>query len=292
MSHQKITNSWRQFLNESSVQTQELSDEAIEALFSDVINKLLKEKPLQEGLKDRAANLAKRYGLPLTVAIALLSGGLTGTKLADIHNAKLAAAAAEQTVETDPTSFAHYRKGKPPGYADLSNRDSIEKSWQDIEHLGRDVAPVSGTAPVMVDGELKVLSFSYIPISEISTDTILPMSLMTAQDYASMLEARLERSDQELIYLKKMIFGDTGKWASGVGDEVYKVEGNHALLPPEWTIAHTVYANAVESRLVDIVDYVSEYPDKKEEIYQQLGVEDDTQFHEYINGTLFKIGRQ
>jgi len=292
MNHQKLTNEWRRFLQESPVTSNELSDEALALLFSDEISKILEDGTLHEGLKDRARSLAKKYGLPLTVATALLTGGLSGAKLADIHNAKLAADQSAQTSEPDPGSMAYYRSGKPPGYSDLSNRESIEKAWQDIESIPRARAPVSGTAPVLMGGELRVLGFSYIPAQNLSPDTILPMSLMTAQDYASMLQSRLNERPQELIYLKNMIFGDTGKWASGVGNELYKVEGNHALLPPEWSIAHEVYATAVEERLISLTDYVRENPDLADEIYQPLGVSDSVSFHEYVNDTLRKIGRQ
>ena len=137
-----------------------------------------------------------------------------------------------------------------------------------------------------------MLTFSYIPASEISPDTILPMSLMPAESYRLMLEERLERRDNEIIYLKNMIFGDTGKWASGSGSEIYRVEGSHALLPPEWSIAHEVYASAVEGRLIEMVDYVRDNPDMKQEIYAQLSVQDDAGFHDFINDQLTKIGRQ
>ena len=123
-------------------------------------------------------------------------------------------------------------------------------------------------------------------------DTVLPMSLMTAQEYREMLEARLARSPQELMYLKQMIFGDTGKWASGTGEEHFKIEGGNALLPPEWSIAHEVYANAVETRLTDLLDYVeTAEPEASQEVFQQLGVQDKDQFYEFIRDQMYKIGR-
>ena len=119
------------------------------------------------------------------------------------------------------------------------------------------------------------------------------MSSMTAENYRNMLESRLEKSPQELIYLKNMIFGDTGKWASGTGNEVFRVEGNSAILPPEWSIAHEVYANAVEERLFEMVKYVRENPEGANEIvFQQLNVENEQQFDEFISDQLYKIGRQ
>ncbi len=291
MNYQNLTNEWRKYLNESPVKDSEISDEILAFLFSDEISKLLQDETLNEGLLARAKAIAKKYGIPVALATSILTGAVGGKQFADIQNARNADAAAEQEAEPDPGSYQYYRGEKPPGYADLSNRESIEKAWTDIESLARARAPVSGHAPTMIDGNVRSLSFAYIPASELSPDTILPMSLMTAADYASMLESRLQEGDKEVMYLKRMIFGDTGKWASGTGQEVWKIEGNTVLLPPEWTIAHKVYADAVEERLVAVADYVRDNPQHHEEIFQQLGVESDTQFYEWFNDQMFKIAR-
>lgn len=293
MNHQKTVDSWRSFLTESPTSKDAISDEVLQLIFSDEISKILNSGSINEGLRDRAQVLAKKYGIPITLALGVLTGTVAGNKLADIQNSKNAEAAASQEIEHAPGTFAAHRASSlPPGYSDLSNMDSIQKSWEDISTLQRSRAPVSGVAPVMIDGEMRMLGFSYIPASEIAPDTILPMSLMPAESYRLMLEERLERRPNEIIHLKNMIFGDTGKWASGVGEEVFRIEGNSALLPPEWSIAHEVYASAVEARLYEMVDYVKESPDLTSKIYEQLGVQNEDQFHEFINDQLFKIGRQ
>lgn len=293
MSHQEAVNNWRSFLAESPTPKEGLSDEVLQLIFSDEISKILSSEAVNEGLRDRAIVLAKKYGIPITLALGVLTGTVGGSKLADIQNSKNAEAAASQEIKPAPGTFAAHRSsGLPPGYSDLSNIDSIEKSWEDISTLQRAPAPVSGVAPTMIDGEMRMLRFSYIPAHEISPDTVLPMSLMPAESYRLMLEERLERRPNEIIHLKDMIFGDTGKWASGTGNQVFRVEGNSALLPPEWSIAHEVYATAVEARLIEMVDHVREHPDMKQDIYEQLGVQDDAGFHEFINDQLFKIGRQ
>ena len=294
--NKQIIKEWRQFLKENPQKTQEVSDEVIKLIFSKEINDILKNSSLHENIADRAKSLAKNYGLPIAVATSLLAGTAGGKKFADYQNIKNAAAAevAAQADAPKPGDFSYHlaKSAQPPGYSDLSNREKIQKAWNDIQDLPRQPAPVSGTAPVMIDGELKVLRFAHIPTSEMSPDTELPMSSMSATQYRKMLESRLERSPEELIYLKNMIFGDTGKWASGVGEQIYKVEGNYAILPPEWSIAHEVYASAVETRLIELVDYARENPEDKQDVYQQLGVENDDQFHEFVNDQLFKIGRQ
>ena len=286
-------NEWRQFLKEEPA-PQEISDEVIQLIFSDEINKILEQGPLNEGLSDRAKSIPKKYGIPLVIAMSITTGAISAIQFAEFQNARNAEIAAQADAPKPGDYSYHLNKSKlPPGYSDLSNRESIEKAWQELESLQRKSAPVSGTAPTLVDGEIRVLRFAHIPAQEMSPDTVLPMSSMTAENYRNMLEARLAKSPQELIYLKNMIFGDTGKWASGSGNEVFRVEGNSAILPPEWSIAHEVYANAVEERLFEIVEHVRENPEgDSETIFQQLNVENEQQFNEFINDQLFKIGRQ
>ena len=291
--NKKAVSEWRQFLKEDPT-PQEISDEVIQLIFSDEISKILEKGELNEGLADRAKSLAKKYAIPVGLAMSILTGGISAKKFAEFQNARNAEIAA-QADAPKPGDYAYHlsRSELPPGYSELSNRDSIEKAWQDIEGLKRARAPVSGNAPTLINGEIVTLTFAYIPTQEMTPDTVLPMSSMTAENYREMLETRLAKSPQELIYLKNMIFGDTGKWASGSGEEVFRVEGNNAILPPEWSIAHEVYANAVEERLFEMVKYVRENPDSASEIvFQQLNVENEQQFDEFISDQLYKIGRQ
>jgi len=289
--NKQMINEWRHFLNEGPVNTQELSDEVIALLFSDELEDIMSKSGMNESIRDRAKNLAKKYGVPLTVALSLLTGAHAGQKFADFQNARQPAQVAN---EPQPGDYSYHsaRSSRPPGYSDLSNRESIEQAWSDLESLKRERAPVSGAAPTLIDGQIKNLKFAHIPADIIPEEAALPMSQMPASEYRQMLEARLMRGQQEVIYLKNMIFGDTGKWSSGSGNEQFRIEGNYALLPPEWSIAHEVYADAVESRIKDVTAHVRENPDSRQEIYQQLGVEDDTQFHEFMNDQLYKIGRQ
>lgn len=289
--NKQMISEWRHFLNEGPVSTQELSDEVIALLFSDELDDIMSKSGVNEGIRDRAKNLAKKYGIPLTVALSLLSGAYAGQKFADFQNARQPAQVAD---EPQPGDYAYHsaKSSRPPGYSDLSNSESIEQAWADLESLKRERAPVSGEAPTLINGQIKILKFAYIPADIIPQEAALPMSQMTAGEYRQMLEARLLRGEQEIVYLKGMIFGDTGKWASGSGNEQFRTEGNYALLPPEWSIAHEVYANAVEGRVRDILGYVRDNPESRQEIYQQIGVENDDQFHEFMNDQLYKIGRQ
>ena len=284
---------WRAFLNEEAGPAQEISDEVLALIFSKEIDAILKDSKLHEGMADRAKALAKKYGLPLAVATSLLAGAVGGKKFADYQNMKAADSEVSSAMTVaQPGTYAFHRSARPPGYTELSNRDSIEKAWKDIASLQRSRAPVSGNIPTLIDGEIKTLTFSYIPTQEMTADTVLPMSLMTAQEYREMLEVRLQRRPQELIYLKNMIFGDTGKWASGTGEEHFRIEGDTALLPPEWSIAHEVYANAVENRLTELLDYIETADAEASlEVFQQLGTQNEEQFHEFVRDQMYKIGR-
>ena len=148
--NKQIIKEWRQFLKESPTEAGQVSDEVIKLIFSKEIEDILKGSDLHENLKDRAKSLAKNYGLPIAVATSLLAGATGGKKFADYQNAKNAAAAeiAAQANAPKPGDYSYHldRSAQPPGYSDLSNRESIQKAWDDIQSLRRRPAPVSGTA--------------------------------------------------------------------------------------------------------------------------------------------------
>ena len=89
-----------------------------------------------------------------------------------------------------------------------------------------------------------------------------------------------------------MVFRDVGKWLTGEGNQFFKKSGKHNVLPPDWSVAHAVYADAMEEKLTSIVNYVATAsPENKQQIYQQLGVDSDEAYDEFVNKTMFKIGR-
>ena len=53
---------------------------------------------------------------------------------------------------------------------------------------------------------------------------------------------------------------------------------------------HTLYADLMEEKTLDLLDYHNENPED-EALYQQLGVQDESDFNKFISDTMFKIGR-
>jgi hypothetical protein len=280
------TSTWKFYINEAEEQAGEVTDEVLSILFSDEIEKILTDPVLSEALNlaDKAKYYAKKYGIPLALATSLVTGTLAGTKLANMQNAA-EPPEVSQPAPQEPTESA------PPGFEGLSNREAISHAWELLEGLPRANAPISGTAPVLSNGRMINMRFVHIPYSELSDDMVLPLSMRTVASYRADLEAKLERSPQELIYLKRMIFGDTGKWLSGEGNSQFRIENEQALLPPGWSIAHGVYADAVEARMRELVEYAETHPDLRNELYEPLGVSSDEEFNRFVQLQFQKIGR-
>ena len=56
---------------------------------------------------------------------------------------------------------------------------------------------------------------------EISPSDVLPLNRLTAEDYRAQVQSQLEDDGpQGVVYLRNQLFGDTGKWLSGSGNEM------------------------------------------------------------------------
>jgi hypothetical protein len=167
----------------------------------------------------------------------------------------------------------------------MSRQEKIDAAWEQFDLNNVESAPVSSEVP----------GFSYAIVSyeQVDNNTILPLLGATAQDYYDYLKQRVDSNpDVELPLLKKMVFGNVGKWLTGEGNQFFKKSGKHNVLPPDWSVAHAVYADAMEEKMTSIVDYTaSASPENKQQIYQQLGVDSDEAFDAFVNDTMFKIGR-
>ena len=84
-----------------------------------------------------------------------------------------------------------------------------------------------------------------------------------------------------------------GKWAGGVGGKgnFKKADDGSQILPPDWTVAYTVYADIMEKNTLDLMDYLENNPDQRENVYESLGVDSDEEFDKFVKDTMFKIGR-
>lgn len=275
---------WRHFLTEEET-PEDIDAKFIAFLYSDRVNALMKDSSLNEAesLEMKAKRLGKKYGIPIALAFSLLSGGTASS----LHQAYMdSTGGPEQSQQMEPSaSRAHL----PPGYSDLTNVDAMEKAWQEMDKrfaASGDTAPVEGGYPT-VDG---MKSFVYIPADAMFGEDILPMSLMTADDYRAFIVDLLEEGDPgDVERLQKMVFGSTGKWLSGSDGKDFRVtDTGYPILPPEWSIAHDVLATDMEDRINNVFDYVQANPDLADAVAAEMGLQSADQIPDHLQGQLLK----
>ena len=281
---QQLMENWRHFLTEEET-PEDIDAKFIAFLYSDRVNALMREASLNEAesLEMKAKRLGKKYGIPIAFAFSLLSGGTASS----LHQAYMdATGGPEQSQQMEPSaSRAHL----PPGYSDLTNVDAMEKAWQEMDKrfaASGDTAPVEGGYPT-VDG---MKSFVYIPADAMFGEDILPMSLMTADDYRAFIVDLLEEGDPgDVERLQKMVFGSTGKWLSGSDGKDFRVtDTGYPILPPEWSIAHDVLATDMEDRINNVFDYVQANPDQAYAVAAEMGLQSADQIPDHLQGQLLK----
>ena len=259
-----IMENWRGFLIESPGSGTQLPDEKTDLLFDPEITAMLKKAGvLTEGERwDKAKAYAKKYSVPVATAIALLAavpvGTMAGKGLADRSNASLAIQQADQAAAEDQAFIDRFGEdfGEMPTGFDVDQTNDQRRSFSDrawVLYDGRTMvaAPVSGLVTMVVDGNIEGRPF--VVYQNLSRDDVLPLLGMTAGDYRKKVQAQLEDDGERGIeYLRNQLFGDTGKWLSGSNNEMYKFVDGNPVLPPSWSVAYDVYAEAV----VDRVDHI------------------------------------
>ena len=282
---QQLMENWRHFLNEKEGQ-EDYDAEFLAFLYSDRVNALMRDPSLNEveSLEMKAKRLGKKYGIPIALALSILSGG-TAQTLGSAYLDYMSPPEQAQQMEVPRASPSNL----PPGYSDLTNADAMEKAWQEMDkkfaQFG-DAAPVEGGYPT-VDG---FKAFVHIPADGISGDDILPMSLMTADEYRAFIVELLEEgSDADVERLQKMVFGSTAKWLSGTGDKDFRVSNTgYPILPPEWSVAHNVLATDMEQRIFNVLDYVEANPEMADAVAQEMNLQSADQIPDHMYGQLLK----
>ena len=282
---QQLMENWRHFINEGP---EDYDVEFIAFLYSDRVNALMRDPSLNEAesLEMKAKRLGKKYGIPIALAFSLLSGGTASS----LHQAYMdATGAPEQSQQMEPRASRAYL---PPGYSDLTNVDAMEKAWQEMDKrfaTSGNTAPVEGGYPT-VDG---MKSFVYIPADAMFGDDILPMSLVTADEYRAFIVDLLEEGDSgDVERLQKMVFGSTGKWSSGTDGKDFRVSNTgYPILPPEWSIAHDVLATDMEDRINNVFDYVQANPHLADAVAAEMNLQSADQIPDHLQGKLNKYSR-
>ena len=101
------------------------------------------------------------------------------------------------------------------------------------------------------------------------------------------------RRYQKLTTIKRLVYGNTGKWPSGSGEDKARYAGKAQVLPPEWTVALDLYQETLTS-VVD--DMLTKYKNGDEEMRQYIlqvnGVETPEQLDAVLNKLLYQAGLQ
>jgi len=288
-----------QVIRKPKNETSPMEDEVLNVLLSFNTEESLNEALLSEDIKDRirsavqklgggaeaVANVAKRLALPVALVASIATGAGIGSYLAGDSTSP--DADIELSTQADTMSGISQIAGTGYGeeYYGMSEQEKIDKAWQqfDLDRIER--APVSSDVPMF--------KYAIVSYDQIDGNTILPMIGTTAEDYYNYWRQKVESDpDTELPLLKKMVFGNVGKWLSGDGNQFFKKTGDYNILPPDWSVAHAVYADLVEEKMFALDDYLQKAsPEDKEEIYRSLGVKSDQEYSKFFNTQMFKIGR-
>jgi hypothetical protein len=270
-----------------------------------VANKKLNEVELPDKLKQQIVDLYKRLGsnkdaitriatklaLPIAMVTGVVGGALTGAQLAADHNASISSDT-EISVKQSNSIINKLGLSAIAGQAfdgeqfhGMTNDEKVALAWSKFDVGGAQAAPVSSSVPIF--------KFAMIPVDQINENTVLPMIGATAGQYYNFLKMRVEANpDVELPLLKNIVYGNVGKWAGGVGGGDFKTTADgRQILPPDWTVAYTLYADLMEERLISIYNHHEANPDQREALYDSLGVSTEDGFFKFISEAAFKIGR-
>jgi hypothetical protein len=287
-------------------------EEAAEELLKDLIG--LKEDEFDEfeAKMERAKTFKKSLGLTsLFAAVAILFGGMSGLTSAEKDSIKSDIEKVEQvdseTLEKfgvdlealkDPESAARTRGAAYPtaelGLADLSdlnNTQRIDAAWKQIDdmvasgELNYEKARVSSTLP----GGMATLDYDAIP-----PNLVMPNSLSTKDKYrAWLVQNVLEGDIKNLPKLRDFVYGNTGKWPSGSGEDKARYAGKAQVLPPEWTVALDLYQETLTSVVDDMLtNYKNGDEEMRQYILQVNGVETPEQLDAVLNKLLYQAGLQ
>jgi len=173
--------------------------------------------------------------------------------------------------------------------SDLGNNEKIEVLWDQIDDMvGRgqlkyERARVSSPLP----GGMAALNYNDIP-----SNLQMPNSLTTKDRYRAWLVQNILKGDQSNIGdLKKFVFGNTGKWPSGSGNQKSRYSGKAQVLPPEWSVAYELYGDLAEEQVNDTAQALRD-PDTRDSVIQGLGAENEEQAIKFLNDILYQAGRQ
>ena len=286
-------------------------EEEAEELLKDLIG--LKEDEADEFEKKlkKARTFRKVAGITLLSAVAILFGGMAALddkqeaqvqndveKVQQLDDETLQRFGVDTDALKDPDAAAEKRGSAYPtaelGLADLSdmtNKQRVEAAWKQIDdmvdsgELQYKKARVASPLP----GGMATLDYDAIP-----PNLVMPNSLGTKDEYRAWLVKNILKGDIEnLETLRKFVYGSTGKWPSGSGEEKSRYAGNAQVLPPEWTVALDLYQDTLLSVVDDVTTgYRTGDEETRQQILQSNGVETPEQLENMLNKLLYRAGLQ
>ena len=286
-------------------------EKAAEELLKDLIG--LKEDEADEFEKKlkKARTFRKVAGITLLSAVAILFGGMAALddkqeaqvqndveKVQQLDDETLQRFGVDTAALKDPEAAAEKRGSAYPtaelGLADLSdmtNKQRVEAAWKQIDdmvdsgELQYKKARVTSPLP----GGMATLDYDAIP-----PNLVMPNSLGTKDEYRAWLVKNILKGDIEnLETLRKFVYGSTGKWPSGSGEEKSRYAGKAQVLPPEWTVALDLYQETLLSVVDDVTTgYRTGDEETRQQILQSNGVETPEQLENMLNKLLYRAGLQ
>ena len=173
--------------------------------------------------------------------------------------------------------------------SDMNKNEKIEAAWKQIDdmvangELQYKRARVSTTVP----GGMATLDYDAIP-----PNLVLPNSLGTKDQYRAWIVQTILKGDIKNIgKLRDFVYGDSGKWPSGSGEEKTRYVGSAQVLPPEWTVALDIYQDLIREITDSMAtEYRTGDESQKKEILRLNNVKSPEELEKYLNTTLYRAG--
>ena len=257
----------------------------------------------------RARNFKKIAGISLLSAVVILFGGmsLVGNsqekkvkqdieKVQRLDDETLQRFGVDTGAMMDPDAAVEERGKQYPtaklglvNMSDMNNNEKIEAAWKQIDdmvangELQYKRARVSTTVP----GGMATLDYDAIP-----PNLVLPNSLGTKDQYRAWIVQTILKGDIKNIgKLRDFVYGDSGKWPSGSGEEKTRYVGSAQVLPPEWTVALDIYQDLIREITDSMAtEYRTGDESQKKEILRLNNVKSPEELEKYLNTTLYRAG--
>jgi hypothetical protein len=258
----------------------------------------------------KAKVFQKRVGISLLGAVAILFGGMNAlsdsqeqrvqkdvAKVQQIDNKTLEEFGVDTGALEDPEAAAEKRGRAYPtaklGLADMSdmgNNEKIEAAWDEIDQMVKDgdLRYTRARIASQVPGGMAALDYDALP-----PNMVLPNSIGTKDQYRTWIVKNILKGDiKNLEQLRKFVFGNSGKWPSGSGNQRARYVGDAQVLPPEWTVAYDLLGDTTERASQQVADYYNRSEEEtRARILVNFGHETAQQLEDELNDALFKVGR-